>query len=339
MKLKLLCLSLFLLPALAKAELYISIVEGLGGMPEYQEQFDDQRESVVAAAHSMTAAERVVSFVGEDASREKILAHFTNLKRSMTGDDRMAIYLIGHGSFDGTEYKFNLPGPDITGADIKNILENLPGQNHFLVNTSSTSGAMIEAILNEKADATDSKVTTTPSDYILIAATRNGNERNATHFGRFFVEALSSSAADLNKNNNISIQEAFDFADRAETDYFAADDKLATEHPQLRGEGAAQFSLARITPVETTSTDPLLAQLLERRVALEAKIEDLQLRRSQLDNADYLAQLQVLILESAELAEQIESEQAAANGANLLPTLDPLVIEVPETTGGDGATR
>ena len=49
MKLKLLCLSLFLLPALAKAELYISIVEGLGGMPEYQEQFDDQRENVVAA--------------------------------------------------------------------------------------------------------------------------------------------------------------------------------------------------------------------------------------------------------------------------------------------------
>ena len=23
--------------------------------------------------------------------------------------------MIGHGTFDGTDYKFNLPGPDITG--------------------------------------------------------------------------------------------------------------------------------------------------------------------------------------------------------------------------------
>ena len=26
--------------------------------------------------------------------------------------------LIGHGSYDGAEYKFNIPGPDLTGAEI-----------------------------------------------------------------------------------------------------------------------------------------------------------------------------------------------------------------------------
>ncbi len=55
-----------------------------------------------------------------------------------------AIYLIGHGSFDGEEYKFNIPGLDITTDDLLNIMQSFPGQNHFLLNTSSTSGALLE---------------------------------------------------------------------------------------------------------------------------------------------------------------------------------------------------
>ena len=147
MNIKPVLLSFCLLPAMAHAELYISIVEGLGGVPEYQEQFDAQREDVVGAAHSMTDASRVAEFSGEEATREKILAHFAELTSKMTADDRAAIYLIGHGSFDGTDYKFNIPGPDLSAADIKEVMEKLPGKNHLLVNTSSTSGALFEAIV------------------------------------------------------------------------------------------------------------------------------------------------------------------------------------------------
>jgi hypothetical protein len=317
MKLKPVLLSFCLLPAMAHAELYISVIEGLGGMPEYQQQFDSQRDDVVGAAHSMTDEGRVAVFSGEEATRAKILAHFNELSNKMTADDRAAIYLIGHGSFDGTDYKFNIPGPDLTAADIKEVLEKLPGQNHFLVNTSSTSGAMVEALVGEDKEAQ-------PEKYIVIAATRNGVERNATHFGRFFVEALTSSQADINKNNTISVQEAFDFADRGVTSYFEAEGKLATEHPQLRGSGAAQFSLARLSDrtIENVSEGSLLSQLLQQRRELDAKIEDLQLRRAELSNADYITQLQALILQSAELSEQIDAEQAKQDGASISPVID-----------------
>jgi hypothetical protein len=339
MKLKPLLLSFCLLPPMAHAELYISVVEGLGGMPEYQQQFASQRDDVVGAAHSMTDESRVAVFSGAEATREKILTHFKELTSKMTADDRAAIYLIGHGSFDGTDYKFNIPGPDITAADIKDALENLPGQNHFLVNTSSTSGAMVEALVGEDKDAQ-------PEKYIVIAATRNGVERNATHFGRYFVEALTSSEADLNKNNTISVQEAFDFADRGVTSYFEAEGKLATEHPQLRGSGAAQFSLARLSDraVENVSEGSLLSQLLEQRQELDAKIEDLQLRRAEFSNADYITQLQALVLQSAQLSEQIDAEQANQDGAGIDPVIDipapeiQIIQSVDQTRGANGAT-
>lgn len=311
MRYQYLLLTMSLLPAFAQAELYITVVQGLGGMPQYQQEFATQRELVTAASVTMADDDKVFIFNDTEATREKLLAHFTTLNATMTNADRAAIYLIGHGSFDGQEYKFNIAGPDLTASDFKEVLATLPGQNHFLVNTSSTSGAMVEAILGEKtSDTAVANPEASSPDYILVAATRNGNERNATHFGRFFAEALTNVDADLNKNNNISIQEAFDFADRNVTAYFENEGKLATEHPQLRGEGAAQFSLARVNEVVFETDDPLLTELLQKRADLDARIEELQLRRSQMSNADYLAQLQAFVLQSAELAEQIEAEQA-----------------------------
>jgi hypothetical protein len=303
---KILLLSLSLLPALAQAELYITIVQGLGGMPQYQAEFDAMREKVVAASVSMTAEDKVFTFTGDAATREALLAHFGQLAARMGDDDRAAIYLLGHGSFDGEEHKFNIPGPDLTGSELKSILESLPGRNHFLVNTSSTSGAMVETIAGKEE---------TPA-FLLIAATRNGNERNATHFGRFFAEALTTSEADLNKNDNISVQEAFEYAERGVAAYFEEEQRLATEHPQLRGDGAAQFSLARLNALELAADDPELNQLLQQRLALEAQIEDLQLRRNEFDNAAYLQRLQALILQSAELSERIEEAQQGADGGN-----------------------
>jgi len=302
-----LLLSLALLPTLAQAELYITIVQGLSGMPAYQSEFDTTREQVLAASNTMTAAERVFTFHAESATRAALLAHFTTLNGRMTADDRAAIYLIGHGSFDGEEYKFNIPGPDLTATDVKELLEALPGENHFLVSTGSTSGAMVEQIVGEAENP----------DYILVAGTRNGNERNATHFGRFFAAALQDEAADLNKNSSISIQEAFDYADRSVTEYFEEQGRLATEHPQLRGEGAAQFSLARVSgnrPV--VSDDPVVSDLQQQRLALDAQIEELQLRRGDFEAAEYVQRLQALILQSAELSEQIDAEQQGTSGGN-----------------------
>jgi hypothetical protein len=315
----LLPLACLLLPTLAQAELYLTIVQGLGGTPDYQRQFDEQREKITAAAKTLTSEDRVAVFHGDTATREALLTHFDQWNTRMDSSDRAAIYLVGHGSHDGYEYKFNLPGPDLTAEDIKQVLEALPGRNHFLVNTSSTSGAMLETITGVPAPRGNAAEAMTPAEtdsrYILITATRSGNERNATHFGGFFADALTSEVADINKNNNISVQEAFDYAARQVELYFTESGRLATEHPVLRGEGAAQFSLSRLNELDLASEDPLLGELLQQRLALDAEIEELQLRRNELGNAQYLEQLQALILRSAELTERIDAERARSGNA------------------------
>jgi len=302
----------------AQAELYITIVQGLDGDVEYLQQFDEQRKVITAAAKTLTSDDKLAEFSGAAATLEALLAHFEQLNATMQDDDRAALYLIGHGSFDGEEYKFNLPGPDITALDIKNLLDALPGHNHFVLNTSSTSGAMVELITGVPAPRDDAEAPADSGDdkYLLVAATRNGNERNATHFGRYFAEALTSEAADINKNNNVSVQEAYDYAARSVETYFSDAGRLATEHSQLRGSGAAQFSLSRLNEIDVPAdADPLLAQLLQERQALDTQVEELQLRRSELGNAEYLSQLQALILRTAELTERIEAAQGGTPGA------------------------
>ena len=278
------------LPA-AHAELYVVIVQGLGGMDEFDSRFTSQREKITTASESM-APGNVTTFSGDEATREALLAHFDMLAAGMSDNDRVAIYLIGHGSYDGEQFKFNIPGPDITDADLAEIMGTLPGRNHFLVSTASASGAMLDTL------ETDSR--------ILVTATRNGNEKNATEFGAYFAEALASGVADINKNNSISIQEAFDFAERGVAGFFESQGKLATEHPQIRGDGAASFNLARLQAVETSNEDPRISALLTRRAELDTEIESLQLRRNEFSNAEYIERLQSLILESAQVGEQID---------------------------------
>jgi hypothetical protein len=308
--------ALVIVPALSQAALYISIVQGLGGQPQYDEQFSESRKKIETASATITDADKIWSFSGEKATRTALLKHFADLGKLMTANDRAAIYLVGHGSFDGDTYKFNIPGPDLTAQDIKGILEHLPGRNHFLVNTSSTSGAMMETLVG-KGDKASSPA------YVVITATRNGNERNATQFGHYFAEALHNKDADLNKNNSISIQEAFDYAEKQVSAYFADEGKLATEHAQLRGDGAAQFNLARLNAAEQQAAlagaSDKLSELLKKRKDLESQIEDLQVRRSEFSNADYLKRFQALILQSAEVGEQIDAAQKTEPSSAKVP--------------------
>lgn len=276
----------------AQAALYVTIVQGLGGEPGFEENFHEQSQTIAEASVSLTDSENITLFSGADATRDNLLAHFSELSAAMNEDDRAAIYLIGHGSFDGEEYKFNIPGLDITTDDILGIMNALPGQNHFLLNTSSTSGALLEPLQHENR--------------ILVTATRSGNEKNATFFGEYFVEALGSEDADLNKNNNISIEEAFSYAQRQVEEYFESQGQLATEHAEISGDGAAQFTLARINPVVISTENPRIAELQEQSLEVDRQIESLQLRRSEMNNTEYIEQLQALILQSARINEEID---------------------------------
>ena len=292
---------LLLLPIAVAAELHVVVIEGLGGTAEYATRFGEEVAKLKLATESVTAAERVRVFTGDEATQENILAYFETLAAIVNADDRVVMYLIGHGSYDGYEYKFNLPGPDLTGEQLVELLDALPSNNQLLVNTSSASGATLERLTDDMR--------------VVITATRSGSERNATRFGSSFVEALEDPAADINKNNAISAQEAFDYAARQVTDYFEFRGQLATEHPQLKGERAARFTLARLEVPEPVGDDPELGLLFEQRDQIDGRIEELQLRKDELATDEYYTQLQQLLLELARVGDRIdqitEAEQHA----------------------------
>jgi hypothetical protein len=287
--------TLVLLPVLAAAEMHVLVVQGLAGDPAYAEQFADQVSAIHAAAQSVTDADLVHVLRGDGVSRDAVLENLQSKASEIRADDRFALFLIGHGSYDDYEYKFNIPGPDLTGADIATALDNLPTENQLLVNTSSASGAMADLV------ATDNR--------IVVLATRSGAERHATRFGTYFADALADTGADTDKNNLISVEEAFLFAERQVSDYFESNNQLATEHAELSGDRAGRLALARLGGSRPVIVDRELADLVASRDALNSQIETLRLSRDDMSGADYQSALLEKMLELARIEDAIESRQ------------------------------
>lgn len=288
-----LMLIMLIVPLSASARLYVTVIQGLGGNEHYAGQFAAETKNISQAAIRLTGKTRVTVLSGKQATRQNILAHFKKLEKSVTAGDRLALFLIGHGSYDGRQYKFNIPGPDITGKDLGDILQACPAKRQLLVNTSSASGAVLKDL---KGDTR-----------IIITATRSGTERIAPHFGGFFVAALGDYSADTNKNNTISAEEAFTYAQRQTQDYYKNEGHLATEHPQLEGQHADLFTIARLVTAQKKSTNPAVVRLLKQRQDLNQQIDDLKDRKDEFKTSeDYYNRLQDLLLQLSRLQEQID---------------------------------
>lgn len=278
----------------ARAELYYLIVGGIGGNPAYDEEFAESIAAMAAAAErTLGGTDRLTVLSGDGATRDALRAALAELARSMTESDRIAVFLVGHGSDDGVEYKFNLKGEDIDGTELGELLAALPARTQLVMNATSASGALLESW------AADGRS--------LITATRSGRERNATRFAEHWAAALSSDEADINKNGSISVQEAFDFASLGVADSFASDGALATEHPEIRGDATAAFEIARLT--ERVAVTPELEALYAQLAELEDDMAALTRRRAELGD-DYLPQFQALAVELALVQERIDEAAA-----------------------------
>ena len=295
-------LALCLLAApVARAELYYLIVGGLGGETRYEERFESYTQSLAEAAKRTVGEEsRVSVLVGDDASREALRASLLELAGRTDESDSLAVFLVGHGSYDGTQYKLNLPGPDIDGGELGELLSAVPARTQLVVNATSASGAVLEDW--------------TAEERTVITATRSGAERNATRFAEYWAAALSTDESDLNKNGLITAQEAFDYASRKVADSYEAEGTLATEHPQIAGEFAARFDVARLTA--RVADTPRMQALISELEGLEEEIAALRLRREDMPPDDYLTQLQELLVQLALVQQQIDEGGAQPASGN-----------------------
>ena len=128
----------------AHADLYYVIVGGLGGEAKYQEQFDKEVQQLAVVARRTAGDQRVAVLSGEGATRAALTKLLGSLKTKTKPTDSLALILIGHGSFDGEQYKLNLPGPDITGDELLKLLTAIPARAQLIVDTTSASGALLE---------------------------------------------------------------------------------------------------------------------------------------------------------------------------------------------------
>ena len=279
----------------APAATHFVLLEGLGGERRYAASFRRQIEGLLAAARRMSGSDALVTVLaGADARAERIESAFGALAGKAAPEDALAVFLVGHGSHDGSDYKFNIHGPDFTGAQLKLWLDAVPAATQLVVGATSSSGGALEVLKDPRR--------------IVITATRNGRERNATVFGEYFAEALAAAAADTDKNGSRSALEAFRYAEGNVKSHYADRQRLATEHPQLQGERASEFVLARLGRAAAMAADPARRGLLDRRERLERRIADLTARKDELAPSEFLGQLEALLLEMAAIQEQIEGE-------------------------------
>jgi hypothetical protein len=283
----------------AYAALHVVIVEGLGGEPVYAAQFSEQAAAIARASSVLTDAAHLHVLDASAATRASVSALFNTVDASASSDDRLALFLIGHGSYDGAEYKFNIAGPDLTGADLKALLQKFPSLDQLVVVTGSSSGALQEVLKSETR--------------VLITGTRSGSERNVTRFGSELATALSDAAADADKNGSVSAREAFDFAQRNVKAFYEREVRLASEHAVLSGERAARFVMARLSGAGSGAVAPDASQ--PERDRITNALDALRLRKGELPEDEYNSKLEVLLLELAALDAGTTSNSSGGSGA------------------------
>lgn len=282
----------------ARADTYSFILSGLGGEPVYEQRFREEAATLAAAALELGGDEsKVITLAGDKADRNSIRRELGALAAKVHPDDQVIVTLIGHGSFDGDEYRFNLPGPDLTATELAALFDHLPAKQQLIVNASSASGSTVERWKRDNR--------------IVITATKSGGERTATRFAQYWVKALASAEADVNKDDIVTASEAFEFASRKVAESFKTDVSLATEHARLEGSDAASFQVARFGTAARVTSNPQLNELFAQRVRIERDLDAVKERKASLPEPAYYDELEGVLVRLALLQKDIDAKQKA----------------------------
>jgi len=295
----LLAAALLACASVAPAATQVLVVAGLGGEAQYDERFVQWSEEVAKASITATGSEQnVVRLSGEAARREAIQQRLAAMTKALGDGDEFVLVLIGHGSFDGNEYRLNIPGPDITGAELLALLDRIPNTvPQLIVNTTSTSGAIVEKWSRPNR--------------VVVAATRSGGERNATRFAGYWAEALTSDAADRDKDGTITAKEAYDFATRKVEDGFKSDAAIVTEHARLTGKDPQRFVVARLGAAALFANDAELITLRRQQSGFERQLAQLKPLKSELPRDEYYNRIEPVLLELARLGQKVDARLTA----------------------------
>lgn len=319
--------SAFVISVLAGVDLHASstnaptelvILQGASGEKQYEPIFSAAAQDWVAAAEK---AGRRVKIFSPESSGTNTMAQFTAFlgQQPTNGVAELWIVLIGHGTFDGAEAKFNLQGPDLSADDLARLFEPF-SRPIILIDCTSSSAPFLKKLSGEHR--------------VIVTATKSGWEENFTRFGKYLAKALTDTASDLDKDGQISVLEAFLIASRQTQEFYKQENRLATEHALIddngdglgtpadffRGVRAVKTAEEKASPdglrahqihfVRGTEEQKLSLEMREKRNQLEHELEELRRRKSEMSDEEYLKRLEPIVTEIARLYHSIDRNPA-----------------------------
>lgn len=291
---------------------YALIVAGASGGQSYAQQYGKWTAELSAVLGTQMKIDAANITVLSDTQADDASATAANVRKAMTAlqqavgpDGLLLVVLIGHGTFDGVDAKFNLVGPDLESAAWAELVARIRGRV-VLVNTTSASFPFLERLAGPRR--------------VVMTATDSAAQRFDTVFPEYFIKAFQQEASDVDKNRRISMWEAFTAAAAGVRRHYQQRGQLATERPLLddNGDGVGKDAIdpgddgamaSRIyldeAAADTPPTDPDLVRLLQRKSALESTVEELRIRRTFMPAADYAREFEKLMIELAQVSHEV----------------------------------
>lgn len=286
----------------------VLVVVGAPGEQAYRDVFSQTVQDWLAACRSANKTFRVI----EPSPDETNEIHQVREALSHQGESEQELWiiLIGHGTFDGKEAKFNLAGPDVSATELADLAGRIQ-RPLVLINTASASAPFINALSS--------------TNRIIVTATKSGHEQNYARFGTYIAKAIVNLGADLDKDGQVSVLEAFLMASRNVEDFYTSEKRLSTEHALIEDTGDGKGTPASFyngvrpakKPQEAANLDGFRAHQLhflpneeearlspavrKRRNELELELERARGRKPQMKEDEYLALIEPVISELSRL--------------------------------------
>jgi hypothetical protein len=309
---KFLLLALFLsasLGASVPSPVDVLVVVGAPGEQAYRDVFTQAVQDWLAACRS---ANKTVRVVEPSATETNQIREFREAlsQQGTNSEQELWLVLIGHGTFDGKEAKFNLAGPDISAKELAELAAPIQ-RPIVLINSASASAPFINALSG--------------TNRIIVTATKSGYEENFARFGTYIAKAIVDPTADLDKDGQVSVLEAFLMASRRVEDFYTSEKRLATEHALIDDNGDGKGTPATFyngvrpakKPQEAANVDGFRAHQLhflpneeeaklspairKRRNELELELERARTRKQQLTEDEYLNLIEPILTELSRL--------------------------------------
>jgi hypothetical protein len=320
MSTRLLLLALFLLaghlpaadppPPPATNSTTVILVAGASGEPEYGQQFANWIDQWMKTCRQANARTITIGLSPTNALSDKESLRQILGEEPQKTSEELWLVLVGHGTFDGQEAKFNLRGPDLAAGELAQWLQSFQ-RPIVVINTAAASGPFINLL--------------SAPGRVIVTATSNGYEQNYARFGQYLAAAINDPTADLDKDGQTSLLEAFLTASHRVAEFYQVEGRLATEHALLDDNGdklgtpAQWFRGIRAIkkPRDNAALDGLRAHQIHlvrspaeqklspeqraQRDQAELAIAALREKKSQMPEDQYYLELEKILIELAAL--------------------------------------